>query len=133
MPDWGCKVTEPVPLVPWLLPLLGHGVQTLAPLELLRPSMPALGKEMSGFGIGRGEVGRTYPVVDGGLRRHPGLPDSVTMSGGYGCMERRCRVLLVWLVEPENGGSFRERRRCFQEGAEICPFVSAGRIDSIRR
>lgn len=95
--------------------------------------MPALGKEMSGFGIGRDEVGRTYPVVNGGLGRHPGLPDSVTMLGGYGCIERRYRVLLVWLVEAENGGSFRERRRCFQEGAEICPVVSAGRIDSIRR
>ena len=93
--------------------------------------MLALGKEMLVFGVGRDEVGKTYPVVNGGLRRHPGLSDSMVMSGGYRCIERRYPVLLVWLVEPEDGGSFRERRRCFQEGTEICPFVSAGRIGSM--
>ena len=55
----------------------------------------------------------------------------MAMFGYDGCRGKGYPVLLVWLVEPEDGRSFRERRRCFQEGAEDCPYVSAGRIGSI--
>ena len=73
-----------------------------------------------------------YPVVDGCLRRHPGLSDSVAMSGYHVCTVRRF-ILLVWLVESEDGRSVRERRRRFQKGAHDCPrrSVSASTIGSI--
>ncbi len=79
------------------------------------------------------EVEDAYPVVDGCLRRHPGLSDPVAMSEYYVRTVRRRFILLVWLVESEDGRSVRERGRCFQKGAHDCPrkFVSAGPIDSI--
>ncbi len=104
-------MTEPKPLVPWLLPLLGHGVQILAPIELFRSLMEPL-DEVSLWRCG-GEVEDPYPVVDGCLRRHPGLSDPVPMSGYNVCTVRRRFILLVWLVESEDGRSVRERRRRF--------------------
>ena len=76
---------------------------------------------MSAFGATEDEAGEIYPVVNGFLRRHPGLPDPIAMSGNYGCTGRIYPVLLVWLVEPEDGRSFRECGRCFQEGVDNCP------------
>ena len=67
------------------------------------------------------EVERMYPVVDGGLRRHPGLADSRAMSDYYGCTGAERSFLLVWFVEPKDGRSFRERRRSFDEAVDDCP------------
>ena len=39
----------------------------------------------------------------------------------FGCIGCKCRFLLVWFVEPEDGRSFRERRRCFHEAVDDCP------------
>ena len=67
----------------------------------------------------RGE--RVYPVIDSRLRCHPGLSDPRAMSEDYGCIGCKHRFLLVWFVEPEEGRSFRERRRCFHEAVDDCP------------
>ena len=64
---------------------------------------------------------RIYPVVDGRLWRHPGLPDSRAMLEDHGCIGCKQGFLLVWFVEPEEGRSFRERRRCFHEAVDDCP------------
>ena len=64
---------------------------------------------------------RMYPVIDGRLRRHPGLSDPRTMSEDYGCTGCKHRFLLVWFVEPEEGRPFRERRGCFHEAVDDCP------------
>ena len=61
-----------------------------------------------------------YPVVDGRLRRHPGLSDPRVMLEDFGCTGCKHRFLLVWFVEPEDGRSFGERRRCLHEAVDDC-------------
>lgn len=64
--------------------------------------------------------GKMYPVVNGRLRRHPGLSDPIAMSDDYEGIGRRYGVLLVWLVEAEDGGTLRKCRRRFEEGIDDC-------------
>ena len=73
------------------------------------------------YGAVVGILGKIYPVVNGCLRRHPGLSDPITMSEDYGGTGNRYGVLLVWLVEAEDGRTLRKCRRCFQEGVDNCP------------
>lgn len=68
-----------------------------------------------------GVWGKIYPVVNGRLRRHPGLSDPTTMSEDDEGRGRRYGVLLVWLVEAEDGRTLRKCGRCFQEGVDNCP------------
>lgn len=77
-----------------------------------------------------GVFGKIYPVVNGCLRRHPGLSDPIAMSDDFRGTGRYS-VLLIWLVEAEDGRTLRKRRRCFQEGVDNCPEISTGTIDSV--
>ena len=61
-----------------------------------------------------------YPVVNGRLRRHPGLSDPRGMSEDCECTGCKHRFLLVWFVKSEDGRSFRERRRCLHEAVDDC-------------